>query len=264
MMAKKYKKKVSRKKLKLITAEKFNDLYIVKRMTYEEIAFYLKISTGTVYKKIKQFGLARQSNPKINLDQFCDDIKNRYNIGQSSTAIAKHYNISQSYMILYLKKHGVKIRKSGKRQTASSLIESFKDKIIEGRKLRQSIYKICKQYGISYKSLYDWLCKNNLNKLPNLLDEQDPKEISELYKSGLTINQIAEKFKVSYSHANHFLIKHKIKTKSRSLITDNQLSKVYALQEQEFSAMEISKKTKLSISSIYRILAKRKDLGELM
>lgn len=262
MMVKKQKKRISQKKLRLITPEKLHYLYIVKNLTQREIALRLKAGISTIHKKIRQFGFVRESKYRINLDPFFDDIKNRYDAGQTSIAIAEYYNVSRSYIIQYLKKHNVKIRLSGKPQIDYSLIESLKDKIIENRQSGQSVKKISEQYGLNYKVLYDWLYKNNLDTRPyNSLGKQSLEEISKLYKSGLTTRQIAEKFKVSYSTTYSFLIKHKIITKFINSITDDQISKIYALQEQEFSAMEISKKTNLSISSIYRILERRKNGG---
>lgn len=117
-----------------------------------------------------------------------------YQNGNSLRDTAKKFGVSRSTLARHFKQNDVAIRQgSAARKHGSTIPLDTQEKIIELNKIKTPLLHICKEVGVSYGRLYNFLKQKNIlngRRFKNLPYEKIIKE----YKSGKTISEICEAY----------------------------------------------------------------------
>ena len=133
-------------------------------------------------------------------------ICNEYKLGKSQKKLRKEYKLQSVVLKAFLLKKGVILREYS--ETINSIREEDYETICERYKNGESSEKIANSFGVYANAVIRVLKNNNIEIRGTVKDislEPLYEVICQSYKDGLSINQLVEKFKISYTKIRNIL-----------------------------------------------------------
>lgn len=129
-----------------VNQEKLYQLYCVEHKSLQEIADHFKISTITLWRRIKQYKLTREFNPDLDLfEQKLNEYRD-LPMHKAKQNLAKYYNVSLGEIEVFIKKHNLlKKRKRRKVTYTNDQLRKMFDRLgIKGlmKKLDMTEYNV--------------------------------------------------------------------------------------------------------------------------
>lgn len=185
------------------------------------------------------------------------EIINLYHQGLSSNKIAEIYNVASTTIKRLLLKNNVPARKP------SEYLKKFpaekEAEIILYYQNGNSIIKTAEYFKCSQEVIKRILKQHNISVVPakvysKKLTSTQQKNILELYKKGLTTEQIAKKYKVRRRTISTVLKENNVKTRTTSKLTSEDKENILTLYKKGATIKQISLEMQTAYSHISKIL----------
>jgi transposase len=204
------------------------------------------------------------SEHKITKEQIQEIIQD-YNKGLSCNEIAEKIGFSNTTVLSYLKRNNIEMRSA---KFYNKLITLNQEDEVIDIYLNQNLscVQIAKMFNVKARSIITILKEHNIEVRDatfynNSLSSADEKEIINLYKQGISINEIKAKF-----GTNNRKISYILKTKTNGEVSESELftrltpekeNEIIKLYHKGLSCAEISNMVKVSKLMVWRYLSKR-------
>ena len=265
-------------------------------MNYEEIAIRMGSSRQTIYSTLRFYGLLLVKRKKTSMKLHAD-ITEAYLCGDPICDIVQKYNVSTKTIYRILNKHEVNhsFRLLSEKKTKKVISSHRKKKSVDeiltenNLKFREHIHSviraqqtdnlhfknetdkticemylsgartvnICESLGVSPGSVYFTIDKYNISKRNKILHPVDIKEAVNRHKRGESVRDLAKRYEVSATKMHGILCKNGIENKGIYTPIDTKKNAI-EMYVNNFSIEDIVSTTKISISTLYRVLEENK------
>lgn len=138
------------------------------------------------------------------------------------------------------------------KQIPQSIPKEAIDQYVEGK----AIVDIARSFGITSNVLNHHITRNNIRIRRNIVSKENIEEMTELYKSGLSIEEISERMNFSYSTINKHLGKQNFKRNRSTKVTEVDVKNIIKMKKSGMSMVKISEITGFAQTTIKRHLTK--------
>lgn len=158
----------------------------------KDLIIKYSISEATFYRILKRRGIPKRPTAKSGLENYKDNIVEKYLTGKGSDSLAKEYGCSPSCMLRFLKKHTEVEKKS----PVMDKLNQRRLDVVSRYQSGESTYSIAKDFQTQDALIYLFLrdkCGLTMRSNNEKKFEDHKAAVKELYDDGLTIADISRK-----------------------------------------------------------------------
>ena len=216
------------------------------------------IGTRSIYNWLEERGIEFRRATILNKeysDEFKDKVVQEYLDGSNGPELAKKYDLHAAQIYTWLDKKGITKRYKHSKMYTQEFVDQVTSDYVSGK----SYEEIIQEYGITSKTLYDWLDKKGIPrhnvKMTNTYTEEERDEIVQEYLDGVSVLEIEERYGVSRGSVYRWLKKRGINKRQvkqrRKDVTDALKKKVAKEYRGGASGPALAKKYDISKHTVY-------------
>ena len=226
--------------------------------TVSDITEEYGIWPRSIYNWLEEKGIDDRRIPttiKKYSEEFKDKVVQEYLDGSNGPELAKKYDLHAAQIYTWLDKKGITKRYKHSKMYTQEFVDQVTSDYVSGK----SYEEIIQEYGITSKTLYDWLDNKGIPrhnvKMTNTYTEEERDEIVQEYLDGVSVLEIEERYGVSRGSVYRWLKKRGINKRQvkqrRKDVTDALKKKVAKEYRGGASGPALAKKYDISKHTVY-------------